>query len=621
MCGITGAIVWKGNGPIYTQQTLENMAAPLRFRGPDASGYYLNAYKDTQIAFAHKRLSIIDLSEGGAQPMHSYSQNSTIVFNGEIYNYKSLKQELEAKGRIFNSGSDTAVILEGYEQWGMAKLLEKLDGMFAFALFCRKSNKLFLARDRFGKKPLYYQVLNRHIIFSSDIRSFEATNLPYSINLHALGYYFAELGTPKIDSIWEEIKKLPPAHYIEACSENFALEKYWYMPYDATCNLSQNEIIDQTDTLLKKAIEKRLVADVNVAAQLSGGIDSSLVVALMAGMQDKAISTYSVGFNNNVFNELPCAKQVAEKYKTNHHELIVQPEDIKVSTDLILEYGEPFADSSMIPSYLVSKYISKTEKVVCGGDGGDELFCGYYSYYLVDKLTKVKPFHLFAPVADVAAKVLPRYHTQLLSQLLHLAKEPRHVLLNRNMGFNNQQMKELAPDLLEVQQALDKEHKKLWKEYENSTAPLLKKVLHASLDTRLLNDYLVKVDRASMYASLEMRSPFLDKDLAEFAFTLSPNQLLTPHGNKSILKTLAERYLPYDLIYRKKQGFEIPISAWFKKELRSTFQDIVLGQKQTIIPLNYEYIEQLLQEHTEGKDHTHRLWALFVFHIWANNSK
>ena len=621
MCGIAGAIVWQGSPSVYTRELLENMAAPLNFRGPDASGYYLQNFQDTQIAFAHKRLSIIDLSAGGAQPMHSYSQNTTIVFNGEIYNYKALKQELEAKGHIFTSGSDTAVILEGYEAWGLPKLLEKLDGMFAFALFCRKTNKLFLARDRFGKKPLYYQLLNNEIIFSSDIRSFKATSNAYSIDLHALGYYFAELGTPKTNSIWQEIKKLEPAHYLESNGKDYNIIPYWGMNYEATCTLSHQEIVDQTEDLLQKSIAKRLVADVNVAAQLSGGIDSSLVVALMAGVQEKPVSTYSVGFNNNQFNELPYARQVAEKYKTNHHELIINAKDISLSNDLILEYGEPFADASMLPSYMVAKYISKTEKVVCGGDGGDELFAGYHSYYLVDKLTKVQSFHLLAPVADVAARVLPRYHTELLSKLLRLAKQPQYMLLNRNMGFNTAQMQELAPDLLEVQQALDKEHKKIWKNYENSTAPLLKKVLHASLDTRLLNDYLVKVDRASMYASLEMRSPFLDKDLAEFAFTLAPNQLMTPHGNKSILKSLAEKHLPHDLIYRKKQGFELPIASWFKNELRATFEASVLEQKQTLIPLNYDYIAQLLDEHAEGKDHTHRLWCMYVFHIWANNAK
>lgn len=619
MCGIAGAVVWAGGQQIYDENRLRKMSAPLRFRGPDAEGYYLQTHQNIQIAFAHKRLSIIDLSEGGAQPMHSTSRQSSIVFNGEIYNYRALKQQLEAEGCRFVSHSDTEVILEGFERWGIEKLLDALDGMFAFSLYCRRSSQLFLARDRFGKKPLYYYAADQHLAFSSDIRSFAALNLPNTLDMQALGYYFAELATPKTNTIWQEIKRLAPAHYLVANANGISIKRYWSMPYEATCQLSTADIIEKTDALLKAAVAKRLVADVNVAAQLSGGIDSSLVVAIMAGLNEKPVSTYSVGFEHKYYNETPFARQVAERYKTNHHELMMRPEDIGVSHDLILEYGEPFADVSMIPSYLISKYISQTEKVVCGGDGGDELFSGYHSYYVVDKMAKLKNFSFLAPLAKLAAKVMPTYRTKFLADLLRLAKQPEWTLLNRNMGFSAEQMRQLAPDIAPMHTALEQEHSALWATYKDSPAPLLKKVLHASLDTRLLNDYLVKVDRAAMYASLEMRSPFLDRHLAEFAFTLSPQQLMSPHGNKSILKTLSERYLPHNLIYRNKQGFGVPIDDWFRKELRPAFEQLVLQGKQTLVPLNYDYIGKLLQRHADGEDHTHRLWTLYVFHCWANS--
>lgn len=618
MCGITGAIVWGADERRYDEALLRKMAEPLRFRGPDAEGYYLNIKGDTEVAFAHKRLSIIDLSEGGAQPMHSASGQTTIVFNGEIYNYRALKQELEAVGRRFRSQSDTEVILEGFEEWGIALLLDKLDGMFAMALYTRATDQIILARDRFGKKPLYCYTSRGHLAFSSDIRSFKAAGLHCSLDYEALGYYFAELSTPRVGTIYLETKRVPAGHYLIANRQKLEILPYWKLGYQSTCKLSREEIIEQTDSLLKAAVAKRLVADVNVAAQLSGGIDSSLVVALMAQQMDRPVSTYSVGFEHKYYNETPFARQVAERYQTDHHELLMRPEDIGVSHDLILEYGEPFADVSMIPSYLISKYISKTEKVVCGGDGGDELFSGYHSYYLVDKLDKVKSFSFLAPLAKLLSKVVPTYRTDLLARLLRMAQQPRWTLLNRNMGFSPEQLALLCPGNPLIQQGLQAEHERLWAEYAASAEPLLKKVLHASLRTRLVNDYLVKVDRASMYASLEMRSPFLDRQLAEFAFTLNPQQLMSPHGNKSVLKTLAERYLPHDLIYRNKQGFGVPIDDWFRKELRPAFQQLVLDGRQNLVPLNYNYIAKLLDQHAQGQDHTHRLWTLYVFHCWAN---
>lgn len=618
MCGITGAVVWGKVERKYSEEVLRRMAAPLQFRGPDGEGYFYEAAGSVEVALAHKRLSIIDLSEGGAQPMQSRSRKSTIVFNGEIYNYRALKQELAAAGCVFSSHSDTEVILEGFEIWGMEKLLDKLDGMFAFALYVADKEEFYLARDRFGKKPLYFYTKAAELAFSSDIRSFAAAGLHCSLDTAALGYYFAELSTPLLDTIYQEVKRLAPSHYLRASKENIEIKRYWKLDYADSCTLSRGEIIDKTDELLKAAVAKRLVADVNVAAQLSGGIDSSLIVAMMAQQSPVPVATYSVGFEHKYYNETPFARQVAERYKTDHHELIMRPEDISVSKDLILEYGEPFADVSMIPSYMISKYISQTEKVVCGGDGGDELFSGYHSFYVVDKLAKVKKYSFLAPLAKLLSKVVPTYRTQFLSRLLDLGRQPEWHLLNRNMGFSPAQMKLLAPSLPTMHTALEAQHAPLWAEYQKTTAPLLKKVLHASLSTRLVNDYLVKVDRASMYAGLEMRSPFLDKDLAAFAFTLSPAQMMSPHGNKSVLKTLAERYLPHDLIYRNKQGFGVPIDDWFRKELRADFQQLVLDGRQKLVPLNYDYIGQLLDQHAKGADHTHRLWTLYVFHTWAN---
>ncbi len=617
MCGITGGIWWQGNANI-TQQTLQRMAQPMQFRGPDAEGLFIHQHQSVTLALAHKRLSIIDLSADGNQPMRSQSEQTIIVFNGEIYNYKPLRAELQQAGRTFRTHSDTEVLLEGFEQWGMEQLLAKIDGMFAFVLYDFATSTAYMARDRFGKKPLYYYQDNQQLIFSSDIRSFDALPLPRTLNLHAFGYFLSELATPRYESIYQEIKRVPHAHFLTVNANGATTKQYWKLDYRTTCQLSRTEILDKTDELFTKAVEKRLVADVNVAAQLSGGIDSSLVVAKMAQLAGKPVATYSVGFDDEQYNELPFARQVAQRYATDHHELMMKPSDVSILHDVILEYGEPFADVSMLPSYLISKFISKTEKVVCGGDGGDELFSGYHSYYVTHKLEKVRGFAWASPLADLAAKVAPTYRTQFLARLLRLAKQPEWTLINRNMGFSPSELQQLAPDTPVVAQALEREHRDIWQHYEGVNESLLKKVLRASLDTRLLSDYLVKVDRATMYASLEMRSPFLDTHLAEFAMTLSSEQLMSPHGNKSVLKQLAERYLPHEVIYRNKKGFGVPIDSWFRKELRPQFEAVVLDGKQSLVKLNYDFIRQILERHAAGEDHTHKLWALYVWHVWAN---
>lgn len=621
MCGIAGAIFFRPHS-LATLQTLAQMAAPLQFRGPDGQDFFLDTTNTPQVALAHNRLSIIDLSDTGRQPMQSLSKKAIITFNGEIYNYQILKNELLAAGRNFRTHSDTEVLLEGYEHWGMAGLLERIDGMFAFALYCYQTNTLFLARDRFGKKPLYYYHDTEKIAFSSDIRSFDALGIEKKINLHSVGYFLTELSTPAHQSIWENIHKLPPAHSLKVSANSAPeLRKYWTLAYANTCTLSTSDILKKTDDLLTQAVAKRLVADVPVAAQLSGGVDSSLVVAKMARLSDAPIATYSVGFEESTYNELPFARAVAQQYKTNHHELILRPQDIGINHQLIREFGEPFADASMLPSYLIAQAISKTEKVVCGGDGGDELFAGYYTHYITDKVEKWAAYANFAPLAKGLSKLFPNYRTQLLAQVLELAKAHPHTLLNRNMGFSDTELAQLTRHNPIINKALQTEHARIWESYQSPQPHqhLLKKIAHASLETRLLSDYLVKVDRATMFASLEMRSPFLDKDLAAFAFSLSPEQWLRPHGNKSILKQLAENYIPKSVIYRQKQGFAVPIGEWFRGQLKEQFQEVVFSNRQDLIELDYSYAQQLFDKHLKGENQTHKLWALYVFHVWANN--
>ncbi len=620
MCGIVGGISYSGDF-FPSQSELSRAAEYLKYRGPDDKGDLFISSGGANVALAHRRLSIIDLSSTGRQPMKSVSGRSCIVFNGEIYNYKLLRKELENNNCTFKTHSDTEVILNSFECWGIESALQKLDGMFAFALFDLANNRLFLARDRFGKKPLYYFRREKQLVFSSDIRSFDAIeSVPRSVDLHAVGYLFAELSTPSEHTVWRDIKKLKPGSYLQFDSSGLkAYKSYWNLAYTESCRLQRKELIGRTEDLLTNAVKKRLVADVHVSAMLSGGIDSSLVVAKMAELTPGRVKTYSVGFNESEFNELPYARQVADVFNTDHTEIVLQPESFQSINKLISEFGEPFADVSMIPTYWISKEISKNEKVVLGGDGGDEFFAGYSSYYFAYKFDIVKRYRHLYPIAKALGKLFPAYRTDFLTRLLCQANRPKHGLLNRNFSFDRNGLKRLFTDEIFFG-SLENEHKYIWDSFSPESSHDLINVMAASLKTRLVNDYLVKIDRASMFASLEMRSPFLDKDLCEFAATLNPRQLLNHSVPKSILKDIAGKYFSTDFINRNKMGFAVPVGDWFKGELAGDMQDVLLGGKQKLLPLNYSYIEEIINDHCTGvSDNTHKLWALYVFHIWANS--
>lgn len=621
MCGIAGEVVSLNGNYKIEAESLKNAGRYLQFRGPDFQDLCCITNNGVQVGFYHARLSIIDLSNAASQPMQSPSGRTLIVFNGEIYNYKELRGRLIALGYQFRTGSDTEVIIVAYETWGLETTLALLDGMFAFAIFDKRENVCFLARDRFGKKPIYYSIANGGLSFSSDIRSFRFLNSKgKQVNQYALGYYFAELSTPENESIWEGINKLPPGSYLTFHDDSKSkILKYWTPSYSLDCKLSRNEIVEKADYLIGQAVEKRLVADVPVAALLSGGIDSSLVVAKMAESSVTPVRTFSVGFLESDFNELPYAKQVAERFSTNHTEVLLEPTGIDGVDKIIDEFGEPFADSSMLPSYLISKVVSKEVKVVLGGDGGDELFAGYYSYQFAYGYDKFKGYSWLLPAIRGLNAIWPSVRGMQMQKALNQRYKKPDTLLDRNLGFDEDGLKMLF-DRTEFYESLRKEHERVWAENRYSQYDL-SNVLKASLKTRLLNDYLVKVDRASMFASLEMRSPFLDKDLFQFASTLLPSQLYTPYGPKSVLKALTEKYFPKSFVHREKQGFSIPLAAWLRKDFKREMGEIILNDN-PLVNLNRTYIERIWKEHQAGGiDHAHRLWAVYVFNTWAESNK
>ena len=620
MCGIAGGISFTGEFFPKREELLE-ASDFLKFRGPDDRGELFLDGTAAKIAFAHRRLSVIDLSEKGRQPMMSSSGRSCIVFNGEIYNYQALRRELEKKNFTFNTLSDTEVILNAYECWGIEKALDRLDGMFAFALFDLRDNLLFLARDRFGKKPLYFFRNDRQLFFSSDIRSFRViSSIPREVDTHALGYLFSELSTPLEHTIWRDVKKLPPGNYLTFDSGGMKLCKpYSHLKYSEDCRLKREDILATTGELIARAVKKRLTADVAVSALLSGGIDSSLIVANMAEQVSGRIKTYSIGFHEDEFNELPYARTVAEKFNTDHTEIMLRPHSLLNISGLIGEFGEPFCDASMLPTYWISKEVGKSEKVVLGGDGGDELFGGYDSYIFARKFDFYKYYGFLLPAAKALQRIHRSYRTDLLLKILQQTRKPAYTLLDRNMGFGPFDLKRLFNDKT-FYKACENEHRVIWEMFSPHSAHAVINLMSASLKTRLLNDYLVKVDRATMYASLEMRSPFLDKDLSDFAITLKPAQIYDSGRPKSILKDIAARYFGHDFANRTKMGFSMPVGEWFRGDLSKDMKEVILGGKQGLVDLNYEFIESVINSHcTRAADNTHKLWTLFVFHIWANN--
>ena len=619
MCGITG-IIDHHNSILIEQNTLKNMASFMNYRGPDVEGYEIQNKDDFSFGLAHKRLSILDVSEASNQPMWNENKSHVIVFNGEIYNYLEIKKELQSLGYIFRTTGDTEVLLKAYNEWGIKSMLSRLEGMFAFVLIDVKKRKTFLARDRFGEKPLYYHQNEKGFFaFGSDIRSFKVLPISLSIDQFSLGYYFSEMSTPINDSIYKEIKKLAPGSFMEISQKSQSIQPYWELLYNEKISVSDDEIIMETENRIEKAVQKMLRSDVPVGCFLSGGIDSSLIALYAARNYNKKIETFSVGFEYEDFNELPYAKTVANYIDSAHNEIILNPKDLNVADALLKEYGEPFADSSAIPTYYVSKFAGKSVKVALGGDGGDEIFAGYRTYNQGLRMQQWYNKRILNLPLTALSKLSSSEKIKYLKGVMQKDKSVIASALYRNMGFSEKDLKQLSkePDFYG---APSLEHEKRVEEALNDSDNIFDALLHASIKTRLVNDYLVKTDRASMYNSLELRTPFLDANIIDFTRKIPYRQLMRGGENKFITKKIAEKYFDKEFIYRKKQGFGIPIGKWMKSEWKKEVEEVIF-EKQHLIPWNESYIQQIWNEHQSNKvNHTHRLWTIYVFQKWAKSS-
>lgn len=620
MCGIAGFT--RFNNAYEGQSTLEKMGGSIRHRGPDAGGFYVSE----QVGLCHRRLSIIDLSEDGNQPMYSTDKNLVIVFNGEIYNFQALRKDMQDQGYHFNSHSDTEVILALFQTYGY-DCVEKLNGMFAFAIWDHAKKELFFARDRIGKKPLYYFFDGKDIVFASEIKAIlEAGNVPKNIRLDALYDFFTYQYVPDPKTIFKDVHKLKPGHWMTVSEQGIHIQSYWDISFSQTMTQSKQDIAEQLLSKLRVSTQQRMISDVPLGAFLSGGVDSSAVVALMAEKSPEPVTTCSIGFDSKKYDEVQYARQVAEQYATQHYELTVKENVAAHIEEIVAFFDEPFADPSLIPTYFVSKLARQKVTVAVAGDGGDENFAGYEKYsidHFENRLRRLFPSFvrqsLFRPLAHLVSgqnNVVLRKASTLLHSL---SQTPEHGFFMSNAFCTDQLWQSLAKHNLK--QALDDYHPSSITEsyyHQADTDDHLSRILYTDIKTYLPGDILVKVDRMSMANSLEVRAPILDYQLMEFAANI-PSSLKFHKGEKKyILKECIKSKLPDDILYRKKMGFSTPLADWFRNEIRAFAQDKLFSADNGLAQyFDMQVLKDIWHKHQSGvRDYSTILWSSLMFELW-----
>ncbi|MEL6252796.1 MAG: asparagine synthase (glutamine-hydrolyzing) [Bacteroidota bacterium] len=619
MCGICGTLHFD---PAYQVQESEvkRMAHPIIHRGPDDEGFYLN----NNIGLGFRRLSIIDL-HSGHQPLTNEDGTIWIIFNGEIYNFKELRKELEAKGHRFKTHTDTETIVHLYEEYG-TDCVQKLRGMFGFAIWDDRHKKLFCARDRFGIKPFFYYIDGSRFLFGSEIKNIlQADDVSREIDINVMDYYLTYGYTPIDETIYKKIKKLEPAHTLEIkAGGEPVIKRYWDINFEPDDSITEDEWCELIENKLKEAIEMRMVSDVPLGAFLSGGIDSSSVVALMSQFSEQPIKTFSIGFKEAAFNELPYARDVAAMYKTDHHEKIVEPESIELLPKLVSAYDEPFADSSAIPTYYVSKFAREYVTVVLSGDGGDELFAGYDHYPMAHNIQKYNMLpdaiskNVFGALhRAIPAKVKGKGITYYLSR-------PKDSISAYISKFHQTEREKLyKPNIWD---AIKNNPSESYKEEilrAGSSKDLIFQMQELDMRTWLVDDILTKVDRVSMQNSLEARVPILDHEFAELSFKIPTKYKLKGKSTKYILKKAMRKYLPDSILFHKKQGFGVPLKLWFKSDLNDYMNDRLMSKNSPLYEfLEPTYVKKIIHDHQTGmRDFNFKIWTLLFLDEWLNQQK
>jgi len=622
MCGIAGFTQF--NNHFGDEKTLESMGDAIFHRGPDAGGTYLEKH----IGLSHRRLSIIDLSESGNQPLVSHDQQYIIAFNGEIYNFLELREKLKKQGYPFKTHTDTEVILALYEKMG-TDCLKEINGMFAFAIWDKAAQSLFIARDRIGKKPLYYYPKDNDVVFASELKAMLTLDtIPREICLDAMYDFFAYQYVPDPKTIFKNIFKLEPGYYLTVNADGIKKQQYWDISFKHQSQLSEDELKHDLQKMINNCTTSRMVSDVPLGAFLSGGVDSSGIVATMAKNSKSPVTTCSIGFDASQFNETEFALKVAEQYQTKHHELTVH-QNVKDNLEHIVRFfDEPFADPSLVPTFFVSQLARQKVTVAIAGDGGDEVFAGYEKYsidHIENRIRNLFPAFIrktaFPPLAKFAAKFNCRLCNKATTLLNTLS-------LNPDMGFylSNAQITDAIWDKMvtsKTQAALDGYHPSTITTnfYQKSDGPdHLSKILYADMKTYLPGDILVKVDRMSMANSLEVRAPILDYTLMEFATTIPSNYKFKSGEKKYILKEAFKQDLPDDILYRRKMGFSVPLAQWLRAEIKDLAENVIFNSKGGLSDyFNMQYIHDLWNQHqTESNDNATVIWSMLMFQMWWN---
>ncbi len=619
MCGIFGKHAAGG----VTAETIERMGKVLIHRGPDDTGIYVNG----PIGIGNRRLSIIDL-DGGRQPISNEDGTVWIVFNGEIYNDRSLRGELAARGHRFETSTDTEVIVHLYEDEGAA-CVRRLEGMFAFAIWDARRQRLFLARDQLGQKPLYYYHRPGLFLFASEMKAIlEANEFEAEPDPEAIHHYLSLRFVPPPATMFKDIRKLPPAHTLTLQGDDVTLDRYWELRYTPKLKINARDATAALDEVLGDAVESHLVADVRVGALLSGGLDSGLVTALMSTRTNSRVSTFSVGVSEEDWNELPYARAVARRYNTDHHDVVVRPNPLEILPTLIWHLDEP-SDPSAACKFFVAREASKHVKVVLGGDGGDEMLGGYdrytgnrfVRYYCVlpKGLRNQISRRLMSAVSESFTYKSLASKLRWLDQMSNASQDRRYAASVNFFRFDEQSKRRLyTPQFAARVSELDSI------DYIASvfnSAPvdgLVDRMLYTDVRTQLAEHGCMIVDRTTMAFGLESRSPFLDRTVAEFCASLPPELKIRQHRLRYLERELAKKYLPPEVVQRPKQGFGLPLGYWFNSKLGELTSELLRDSSLAEGGyLSKEGMMSVLNEHRhQGIDHSHRLWMLLNLEMW-----
>ena len=635
MCGIAGIFDLNHRQlPIADLKSVKDMLAKIVHRGPDGEGLWQKG----SVCLGHRRLAIIDL-ECGAQPMESVDQTVCVSFNGEIYNFPALRLELKKDGFRFKTNSDTEVILAAYQKYGF-DCVKKLDGMFAYALFDQKRNLISLARDRFGKKPLFYTVQKGKCFFASEITSLLAVkDISLTLDPEAIPKFLAYEYVPEPQTIFKEVSSLLPGHTLTLGQGTLIQTRYWDLPYPKEPKQTLAEIATTLRELLRAAVKKRLISDVPLGVFLSGGLDSSIVTALMAEETINPVKTFAIGFREASYDESKYARIVASAYSTDHHEEIL---DASICADLlpaiVRQMDVPMADASVAPTYLLSKVTRQDVTVALGGDGSDELFAGYENYAAYKQALLFKKFpHLLQKIITTISAYLPKSQGYVnlnlaMQTFLNGAHAPNWLRIERLLcAFYSDQLKEILSNEFKTllsPKSLDDEFlfsstKLEYEHWPSKTAPPLARAFHVYARQFLPQDILVKVDRCAMLNSLEVRAPFLDTAVAEFVAKLPVELKMSGLKGKWILRYAMRDILPKAILTRNKRGFQIPVAAWLRGKMRPLVCELLEKErlKQQGI-FNILAVERLKTEHFNNQaDHRKPLWALIVLQLWLDSHK